>query len=170
MRLAALILIVAMSVHGSVIEKILRANQIAPLTGACSEFATANGPSSDFIYDWAPMSQSFCVNADHFICGFSFDVAFVSSTSSHVEIRTAPNGGGTLLATSSSVPTVSGWNSYSFYPPVGYAANTTVYVTYVCDSVDSLSLQSGSCATGQSYNGATAISGETLKFELDTLQ
>jgi len=170
MRLAALMVFLALTAHGSIIQKILRANQVPPLAGTCSVAATVTGAGSDFMYDWSPLSQSFSTNADLTICGFSFEIVVANSTRSHVEIRTAPNGGGTLLATSSTVTTASGWNSYSFYPPVGYTANTMVYVTYVCDSVDSLSLQSGVCAAGQSYYGATAITGETLLFELDSLQ
>jgi hypothetical protein len=86
------------------------------------------------------------------LCKVTWGVgANIYSTSSHIEVRTAANGGGTLLATNSSPLTPAPWTgeTYTFATPLVVTGGTTVYVTRVAsDGRDSLILENEAAQSG----------------------
>ena len=86
----------------------------------------------------------------------------INSTTSHTEIRTASNGGGSLLATSSSVTPVA-WTeeTNTFSSPLTVTGGTTVYITRVANGTDNMRLDTPASQTGftaVSYDGSSLVS------------
>jgi hypothetical protein len=134
----------------------------ASSTPVCSLYATV-----DLTYDVGyaaievPSIQIY--NSGLSVC--QVDIGFGGlngSTSAHVEAWTAPNKGGTLLATSDSQPPSSyWWSSYHFATPVTYSGN--VYYTLIDESGGGgliwMAKNGGAgIPFGASYTGASTIS------------
>jgi hypothetical protein len=114
----------------------------------------------DWVGNWSLLSQSLTLSSNVQISAIKANLQAINSTSAHFEIRTASNGGGTNLGSSSTVTSLTtGWNTFNFSTPVNVPAGTTVYLTYVSSGVDFWFLANDTIATGQAFNGTNPADG-----------
>lgn len=149
----------------------------------CSQFAKAAGTFYDDVSSASVLSQAFTTNKTVKICAINkANGHAITSTSAHYEIRTAVNGGGSLLASSDTITPSGAWatDTYPFTVPYEVTSNTTVYITYVGNGSPDywqISIDIGPDPTGLGlgYEGSTAItvghnSNASWIWEVDTEQ
>ena len=104
------------------------------------------------------------------ICGAGF-YSSSGDTGNYLEIRTAPDGGGTLLTTSETLSMGVGWTVFSFSSPYTVAPGTVVYVNLIRNGGNNVRLvfTANQEGLGASYLGASPIS-DSWNFMLNTVQ
>ena len=105
------------------------------------------------------------------ICGAGF-YSGSGDTGNYIEIRTAPNGGGSLLATSGTANMSPGWTVFTFATPYTVTAGSVVYATLIRNGGNSIYQNFGvnQEGIGDSYSGASPLADTTWNFILDTVQ
>ena len=145
-----------------VAQPLVAQSPVAPSLGGGTNqpYVLVSGTPADWIGTSSKLSQSLKPSATVAINTIKAQLQNVTSTSAHFEIRTAANGGGTLLGSSAAIaPAASTWNTFVFAAPVTVASGATVYLTYVSNSTDLWFLARDSTATGQAYNGSSLADG-----------